>query len=225
MLFGAAEPDWLQFTAVDVVDFIRIKVASVKTSLSVTATRALLRFFATIGDVFLGFEGVVPTVRWWKHASLSRYLTDDAVKAVLASCDETTAIGVRDRAILLLLVRLGLRAAEVTALALDDIDWRGGYLLVRRVKFRRERSLPLFYDVGQAIVAYPEMRTFLHAMPRCLSASTSALRATGGAGRERCRTTSPRAGRPVRGASRRPCAAPHSRNADGPAGRVAQAGG
>jgi site-specific recombinase XerD len=115
----------------------------------------------------------VPTVRRWKHASLPRYLTDDAVKAVLGSCDETTPNGVRDRAILLLLVRLGLRAGEVTTLALDDIDWRGGHLLVRRAKPRRERSLPLPHDVGQAIVAYlkcgrlrtPCRAVFLQARP------------------------------------------------------------
>jgi site-specific recombinase XerD len=173
MRFGAAEPDWLQLTAEDVADFIRVKAASVKTSLPVTATRALLRFLATTGDVRPGLEGAVPTVRRWKHASLPRYLTDDAVKDALASCDETTAIGVRDRAILLLLVRLGLRAGEVTALALDDIDWRAGHLLIRRAKPRRERSLPLPYDVGQAIVAYvkcwrprrPCRAVFLQARP------------------------------------------------------------
>ncbi len=154
MRFGEAEPNWSTLSAEDVADFVRVKAATVTTSLPTTAVRALLRYLATTGAVRPGLDGAVPTIRRWKHASLPRHLTDDAVKAVLGSCDEATPIGVRDRAILLLLVRLGLRAGEVAALTLDDFDWRHGHLLVRATKSRRERTLPLPDEVGRAIVAY-----------------------------------------------------------------------
>ena len=53
----------------------------------------------------------------------------------------------------MLLSRLGLRACEVAALGLDDIDWRTGELTVRGKGSRTER-LPLPHDVGEALVSY-----------------------------------------------------------------------
>jgi integrase/recombinase XerD len=85
-----------------------------------------------------------------------------AVKRLLASCDRRRTVGRRDHAILLLLSRLGLRAGEVAAITLDDIDWRAGLLLVRG-KGSRQDVLPLPVDVGEAIVAYLRRR------PRCES--------------------------------------------------------
>lgn len=73
--------------------------------------------------------------------------------ALLASCDLETVGGVRDLAILKLLVRLGMRRGEVAVLALDDIDWRSGEILVRGKGGRRER-LPLAADVGDALADY-----------------------------------------------------------------------
>jgi integrase len=86
----------------------------------------------------------------------------------MASCDRRRGIGRRDYAILVLLIRLGLRAAEVATLRLDDIDWRAGEIVVRG-KGRTEERLPLPPDVGAAIAAYlrrgrprrPEREVFL----------------------------------------------------------------
>jgi site-specific recombinase XerD len=75
------------------------------------------------------------------------------VEAILAAPDTTTGTGRRNYAIVLVLARLGLRAAEVGALQLEDVDWRAGELIVRG-KARRDDSLPLPADVGEAISAY-----------------------------------------------------------------------
>jgi integrase/recombinase XerD len=91
---------------------------------------------------------------------LSRGLEPAAVTGLLASCDQRTLLGRRDYAILLLLSRLGLRAGEVAAVGLDDIDWRAGLLLVRG-KGSRQDVLPLPVDLGEAIVSYLRYR------PRC----------------------------------------------------------
>jgi site-specific recombinase XerD len=72
---------------------------------------------------------------------------------MLAGCDTRTASGRRDLAMLTLLARLGLRAGEVTALSLDDIDWRAGEVTVTG-KGRRSERLPLPADVGEAVAAY-----------------------------------------------------------------------
>lgn len=75
------------------------------------------------------------------------------VAQLLASCDRRTGSGRRDFAILTVLARLGLRAGEVAALGVDDIDWRAGELVVTGKGNRRDR-LPLPVDVGQAIADY-----------------------------------------------------------------------
>ncbi len=81
---------------------------------------------------------------------------------LLASCDRRTLVGRRDFAVLLLLSRLGLRAGEVAAVRLDDIEWRAGLLLVRGEGSRQDvLPLPLPVDVGEAIVSCLRRR------PRC----------------------------------------------------------
>ena len=72
---------------------------------------------------------------------------------MLASCDQSTPVGRRDYAILLLLARLGLRAGEVVAMTLDDLDWEAGVVTVPGKGQRHER-LPLPHDVGEALVNY-----------------------------------------------------------------------
>ena len=73
--------------------------------------------------------------------------------ALVNSCDVSTTVGLRDRAVLMLLSRLGLRAGEVTRLRLDDIDWRTGEVVIAGKSGRVDR-LPLPVDVGQALVDY-----------------------------------------------------------------------
>ena len=119
----------------------------------VTALRSLLRFLHVDGVITVPLAGAVPSPAAYSLAGLPRALEPGQVEAMLASCDPATATGRRDRAVLLLLSRLGLRAGEVAALGLDDIDWRRGEIAVRGKGGRRDR-LPLPADVGEAIVAY-----------------------------------------------------------------------
>jgi integrase/recombinase XerD len=95
----------------------------------------------------------VPAVASWRLAGLPKALEPGQVAALLASCDQDTAVGRRDFAMLTMLARLGLRAGEVAALSLDDIGWRAGEITVRGKGSRAER-LPLPADVGEAIAAY-----------------------------------------------------------------------
>jgi site-specific recombinase XerD len=122
---------------------------------AVTAIRSYLRFLVTDGQIAAGIEHCVPTVPEWRLSSLPRYLEAPDVERVVASCDLSTGRGLRDHAILLLLSRLGLRAGDIVAMTLDDIDWRHGTLLVQG-KSHRETVLPLPQDVGDALLAYLE---------------------------------------------------------------------
>lgn len=118
-----------------------------------TALRVFLRFLIAEGQCDVGLDGVIPTVAHWRLASLPRYLPPKDVERLIASCNRASAVGRRDRAILLLLARLGLRAGDIVYLRLSDIDWKGASIQVCG-KGRRHARLPLSQEVGQAIVAY-----------------------------------------------------------------------
>ena len=117
----------------------------------VTALRSLLGFLHAEG--LIGQPLAVPSPAGWTQAGLPRALDGDQVAALLACCDPLTRTGRRDLAMLTLLARLGLRAGEVAALRLDDIDWRRGEITVRGKGNRHDR-LPLPADAGQRIVDY-----------------------------------------------------------------------
>ncbi len=115
--------------------------------------RSLLRFLFAAGDVNRDLSSVVPSVAGWRLAGLPVGADDDAVTALLTCCDRSTAVGLRDLAVLLLMARLGLRAVEVARLRLEDVDWRGGQLVVRGKGGRIDR-MPLPDDVGAALADY-----------------------------------------------------------------------
>jgi site-specific recombinase XerD len=124
------------------------------------ALRSFLRYLHLAGLIEAPLVWAVPSVADLRDRTLPRGLEPAAVKKLLASCDRRRLVGRRDYAILLLLARLGLRAGEVAAIRLEDMDWRRGELLVRG-KGNRHDVLPLPTDVGEAIVAYLRRR------PRC----------------------------------------------------------
>ena len=115
--------------------------------------RGYLRFLTASGRCRLWLDHAVPTVPHWRLSALPRYLPVADVERLIASCDVETPAGIRDRAILLLLTRLGLRAGDILAMRFDDIDWTEGTLRVCG-KSRREVCLPLPQDVGDALLDY-----------------------------------------------------------------------
>ena len=118
-----------------------------------TATRMFLRFLIAEGRCRAGLLGAIPALAHWRLSSLPRYLPPDAVERVIDFCDVSSPVGKRDRAILLLLARLGLRAGDLVRMRLEDIDWKGAFVHVSG-KGRRETRLPLTQEVGDAIVSY-----------------------------------------------------------------------
>lgn len=119
----------------------------------VTGLRSLLRFLFVAGYTSHQLAGAVPTPSSFSGSSLPRPLDSQAVAALLGNCDRNRALGRRDFAILTVLARLCLRASEVAALELDDLDWHRGEVVIRGKGGRRDR-LPLPVDVGEALIAY-----------------------------------------------------------------------
>jgi site-specific recombinase XerD len=143
-------------TAADVTGFVRREcgrrgVASAKAT--VTGLRALLRFLYLDGQITTPLAGAVPSAACWQLAALPRAVSPADLARIVDSCDQRTVAGRRDFAILVLLARLGLRAGEVAALELGDINWRQGEITVRGKGGRRD-SLPLPADVGEAVAAW-----------------------------------------------------------------------
>ncbi len=119
----------------------------------VAELRALLRFLYLEGLIPLPLGGAVPPVGGWRLATIPRLVSAEEVQRVIDSCDAGTVVGTRDRAIMLLVARLGLRSVEVAGLELGDLDWRHGEFTVRG-KGRRQDRLPLPTDVGEALSVY-----------------------------------------------------------------------
>lgn len=149
-----------------VIDFVTAECRARKIGSAtyiVCGLRALLRFLYAEGRVESQLAAAVPSVAGWRLAGLPKALTGREVSLLLASCDRRTRFGRRDFAVLTLLVRLGLRAGEAAALALADIDWRAGEVVIRG-KGRREERLPLPIDVGEALAGW-----LRRGRPRCES--------------------------------------------------------
>lgn len=122
-----------------------------------TSLRAFLRYLAAQGLCRADLDKAVPGYACWRLADLPRYLTAQQVDSLIAACEGDAPGRRRDRAILLLLARLGLRAGDVAQLRLADIEWKTGSLRTCG-KSRYQVRLPLPQEVGDAILAYLECR-------------------------------------------------------------------
>jgi len=145
-----------QYTAKQLRGFVLEHTRDNKTSqtkTTVTVLRMFLRCLITQGRCAPELLLAIPNIAGWRRSSLPSYLCAEAVEQVIDTCDRTSAIGARDRAVLLLLARLGLRAGDVAALQLNDIDWEQGLFQVAG-KNRRQTVLPLPQDVGEALLHY-----------------------------------------------------------------------
>ena len=144
-------------TAVDISAFVRGHARDrgpATAKMMVTALRAMFRFLFQRGDITIDLRAAVPTVPDWRLASIPKTIAPGDVERLLRACDVKTVTGRRDRAVLLLLARLGLRAGEVVALELDDIHWRAGEITIRGKKGLRHDRFPLPAEVGRALATY-----------------------------------------------------------------------
>jgi site-specific recombinase XerD len=123
----------------------------------ITSLRAFLRFLNFRGECRDDLAIAIPAVAHWRLARLPRCLSAEEVNRLIAASDGTTPGRLRDRAILLMLARLGLRSGDVAALRLGDIDWYNGTLQVTG-KGRYQVRLPLPQDVGDAVLRYLDCR-------------------------------------------------------------------
>ncbi|OHV22785.1 integrase [Rhizobium sp. RMa-01] len=154
--FGDQMLDLTVLNARDVVAFIEHVIARkspYRDKTLSTHLRSLFQYLFAQSLTTTNLSLCVPRVHKPWGARLPRYLSPDEVETVLASVRTNPRRGARDYAMLLLMARLGLRAPEIIAIQLDDVDWRTGELLVRG-KGQRHDRLPVPPDVGEAISRY-----------------------------------------------------------------------
>lgn len=140
----------------DIVSFVQQQAALLhrkRAKLMTSAMRSFLKYARYRGEVVLDLAAAVPVVANWSRPSIPRAIAAQQIHQLLVSIDQSSAIGRRDYAILLLLARLGLRSSEVAFLELDDINWDAGTLSVQG-KSGRRNEFPLSNEVGKAIAAY-----------------------------------------------------------------------
>lgn len=154
--FGAGDIDLTTLTPQDTVGFLQhllTKRTPYRDKTASTHLRCLFQYLFKSGATRVNLALCVPSVAQRWDARLPRYLSPDQIEAILAAVRTSPKHGWRDYAMLLLMARLGLRAPEIIAIQLDDIDWRTGELLVRG-KGKRHDRLPVPHDVGEALASY-----------------------------------------------------------------------
>jgi integrase/recombinase XerD len=124
------------------------------TNVVATAVRSLIRYLRFRGIASDAWLAAVPRAASWRLAHLPRALTDDEVDAFVRSFDRKNARGCRDYAMALCFLQLGLRASEVAALTIDDVNWRERILAISPGKTRRGSTLPLPNSVARALADY-----------------------------------------------------------------------
>lgn len=162
--FGKHSPQFDTLCAQDVNDFMleqARRYSAGHTQLIASALRCFLRFLRQAGDIATDLAQYVPAPARRQLSGLPKYMPAEDVERLLQSIDQAGPQGRRDYAIVLLLARLGLRANEVAALRLEDVDWSAGELVIHGKGSRVER-LPLPWDVGEALSHY-----LRDARPRC----------------------------------------------------------
>jgi site-specific recombinase XerC len=159
--FGHGVVDLRALRASDVIEFVQcqtkfLQPAGLKPV--VTGLRSFLRYAQYRGEVSISLAAAVPIAAAWTSApAVPKAISPDHAQQAIDSCNLATEVGLRDRAVLLLLARLGLRAHEIRALLLEDCNWDGGHLRVGS-KTGREQLLPMPADVGAATAAYLQRR-------------------------------------------------------------------
>lgn len=153
---GETGPPVSALTASDVTAFLA-GMARVQAPGTTQNTASMLRTFLTWlyadGLIASPLAGTVPGAYRRRRIRMPALVTGAEAAALLASCDRATAQGLRDYAIVLILTRMGLRAREIAALTLEDVDWRSGIVVISGKGGRRDQ-LPLPRDVAGAVIAY-----------------------------------------------------------------------
>lgn len=145
---------WL---ATDVADYVARKGEERKPGsgqqLS-SSVRSFLRFLLFKGLLRRDLSPAIPSFANWRLARLPAVVAREDLERLLSAIDATTPIGMRDRAALLCMIELGLRASDVAAITIDGVDLPGNVLRLGHAKERRVAELPMTRRLALALRQY-----------------------------------------------------------------------
>jgi integrase/recombinase XerD len=155
-----SDPDPTALTPVNANDLRRFisltlrRLSPSSAGVLATALRCYLRFRARCGDQVDDLLPIIQSPACWRHSSLPETLSPEEVSLILAYRSPHGRTARRSHAMIRCLVDLGLRASEVSAIGLSDLDWSAGRIRIGPGKCRRIDMMPLPQTTGQAIVQY-----------------------------------------------------------------------
>jgi integrase/recombinase XerD len=155
--YGGSAVDPLALTVAEVRHWVAARAATVgprTARQTATAIRSLARFFVFKGEPMAHLAMAVPMVSAHRLSGMPCALTDAQLAQLLRSIDVSKPIGRRTRAIVECAASLGLRAGEIAAMRICDVDWREGSIRLPKTKARRAQVLPLPRTVGRALALY-----------------------------------------------------------------------
>jgi integrase/recombinase XerD len=165
------------YTSQSIRDFVLERASQhglASARMTVTATRSFLRFLIAVGRCPAGRDYAIPNFAGWQLAPVPYFLDEKEIKQIIAACDGQKRL--RDRAVILLLARLGLRGGEVANLEFSQIDWANGRIAIVGGKSRRAEWLPLPQEVGEALLAYLNRARPRLATPRVFVTAQNPMR-------------------------------------------------
>lgn len=155
--YGHASSQWTALSADDVIEFVSrygTRCSPATAQVAASSLRGFLRFLKVRGSIAVDLARAAPRVAHWRLAPLPSILTDKELRQLLRACDRRHSVGRRDHAVILCMMDLGLRAQEVAALRIDDIDWRRSTLRIHLPKQRRGRLVPMPARLAEALANY-----------------------------------------------------------------------
>lgn len=155
--YRSGQIDLKKIDANDVREYVFAKASAYKPKTIkrlAASLRAFFRFLAITNEITSSLENTVPTVPERILSTLPKYLTDEDLQSLFSCFDLSKSTGLRNRAMALLMARVGLRSCEVAQLTLDNVNWREGTIQIEKSKSHYASSLPLPKEVGQALVDY-----------------------------------------------------------------------
>jgi integrase/recombinase XerD len=156
-VFGEELVDPTNIRAREIIEFVSAMTARYRPAtvqLVATSLRSFLRFLRAEGLCDGRIEGAVPRVPSRRLTSVPRHLDSEEFTRLIASLEDSSPRALRDKAILLCVARVGLRASEVARLRLEHLNWRNGTVRIETRKNGHGVTLPLPDDLGRALVAY-----------------------------------------------------------------------
>jgi site-specific recombinase XerD len=122
--------------------------------LIILKTNQFLKYLYENGTLPIDYSAIAPKDKYVRQAKLPSYFSPDEVNRLLDSIDRSNAFGKRDYAMILLVVRFGLRCSDVATMKFCNLQWEQEKIVLNQKKTKIPIELPLFQDIGNAIIDY-----------------------------------------------------------------------